>query len=535
MQSGLQVCSIFYWVLSLWVIPSLSIAQMAQNLMIGNAKALALGNAVTADPPGIDSIHFNPAGLARMSGQQVHLKFVLGDADVYGQFSSNDAYDSLLDEYKLQDPMADSESHIDSFAVYLPGTGVTKVPALLAALGGASYQPPGADVTFATAVYAPLMLGYVRDKNDIGRFYGREIGMSRITFFSPTLAWQLSDTVSVGLGMGFSYTGIGLNLDYRAANPVIGVLYTATEDICSGAQGELVWEGVALDLCGGSISPFNSLLTLQVELEKSLSVTYNLGVLWQPISWLTAGVVYQSESDDRLKGDIRVSLDEQVTGMLHGVADSGALFQSIVEATELLKHQGVIETSGYIDLVLPQHFALGISVQLWPDLKVNIDYKWTETSQWENFAFHFDERLPVMSILSFIDGIEEEALIFPRGYEDASNMAYGVEYQYSDQLSLRLGYEPRNSGVPDNRLDFLIPIGDFDLYGAGFSYQLDKASVLDVSLGYAKSDQKIPAGSSRNGNYYAADNFVYNPSAGLDVRSVIEFKLMQISYRAEID
>src|SRR5690242_2529842 len=30
--------------------------------------AMAMGNAVTADPPGIESIHFNPAGLARLSG-----------------------------------------------------------------------------------------------------------------------------------------------------------------------------------------------------------------------------------------------------------------------------------------------------------------------------------------------------------------------------------------------------------------------------------------------------------------------------------
>jgi len=43
---------------------------LIENLTVGNAKALALGHAVTADPPGIDSIHFNPAGLARLSGEQ---------------------------------------------------------------------------------------------------------------------------------------------------------------------------------------------------------------------------------------------------------------------------------------------------------------------------------------------------------------------------------------------------------------------------------------------------------------------------------
>ncbi len=41
-------------------------AQLTDNLSLGNPKALALGHAVTADPPGIDSIHYNPAGLAKI-------------------------------------------------------------------------------------------------------------------------------------------------------------------------------------------------------------------------------------------------------------------------------------------------------------------------------------------------------------------------------------------------------------------------------------------------------------------------------------
>src|SRR6185369_10015277 len=42
-------------------------AALVENLTT-SVTAMALGNAVTADPPGIDSIHFNPAGLARLVG-----------------------------------------------------------------------------------------------------------------------------------------------------------------------------------------------------------------------------------------------------------------------------------------------------------------------------------------------------------------------------------------------------------------------------------------------------------------------------------
>ena len=38
-------------------------AQLANNLAI-DVRAMSMGHAVTADPPGIMAIHFNPAGLA---------------------------------------------------------------------------------------------------------------------------------------------------------------------------------------------------------------------------------------------------------------------------------------------------------------------------------------------------------------------------------------------------------------------------------------------------------------------------------------
>ena len=61
-RSALLMCGISCTLL----LPTQSHAQLAQNIFIGNPKALALGNAVTADPPGIDAIHFNPAGLAKL-------------------------------------------------------------------------------------------------------------------------------------------------------------------------------------------------------------------------------------------------------------------------------------------------------------------------------------------------------------------------------------------------------------------------------------------------------------------------------------
>src|SRR4051794_25751955 len=41
-------------------------AALTDNLAV-SPVAMSLGNAVTADPPGLDSIHFNPAGLSKIT------------------------------------------------------------------------------------------------------------------------------------------------------------------------------------------------------------------------------------------------------------------------------------------------------------------------------------------------------------------------------------------------------------------------------------------------------------------------------------
>ena len=78
--AGMLPRALAFFVLSLWVSSAWPV--VADSLTIGNAKALSLGNAVTADPPGIDSIHFNPAGLARIKGRVLQLKMVAADFSV---------------------------------------------------------------------------------------------------------------------------------------------------------------------------------------------------------------------------------------------------------------------------------------------------------------------------------------------------------------------------------------------------------------------------------------------------------------------
>ena len=311
--------------------------------------------------------------------------------------------------------------------------------------------------------------------------------------------------------------GVGLNLDYRAANYFIGAGATLTETYCNAIAGEGgPFEGICAD--DASISPFDRVFTLEVDLEEPFSPTFNFGILWEPTSWFTWGLVYQSEAADNLEGDVLVDINPELINFIGGIVQDGGLLEAAFSTffsginQELFVDDGKIERTGSIEITMPQHIATGISVRVLPDLKINLDMKWTETSKWKELDFRFDSPIDTLGLLGFLEGVSGDGLTVPRDYEDTTNWALGVEYQYNDQLALRFGYEPRKSGIPDNKRDFLLPLGDFDLYGVGFEYRIDQDQIFDFAIGYGKIDEYVATGESTNGNAERADNFVYNPS-----------------------
>ena len=65
---------------------SVTFAALGQNLSV-DIRSLAMGNAVTADPPGISAIHFNPAALTKIEGLQTDVQGILADFNIEREFS----------------------------------------------------------------------------------------------------------------------------------------------------------------------------------------------------------------------------------------------------------------------------------------------------------------------------------------------------------------------------------------------------------------------------------------------------------------
>lgn len=501
-------------------------AQLAQNLTIGNPKAMAMGNAITADDSGIDAVHYNPAALTKLKGRKTTIKFISAVMDIRSDFNAGPNYgDKFLGADG--DPVANSSSRTTTPAMYFPGMGgATELPLLFAPLAGLSINPPGSKLTFATDVYTPQALGYVRDDDDPGRYQGKEVVMQRLTYFSPSVGYQVNDQLSVGLSINFSDQALALNQDLRAPNMLTGAVGQTQEALC-GVDGNPF--EVILNICGGEFGPYTDLANLDVDMQQTLSPTWNLGVLWEPVDWFAWGAVYQSEAKMHLQGKYTLDYSENWQGFWQGLDASliGAIFSGITP-------EGVSKEVGNVsmDLTYPQHFSTGIKLKPARDWQINLDAKWTDYAAWNKFELKFDRNLDFLKIASIFspDWATGDSLILDRGYKSVWSWALGVQYDVNDRLSLRAGYEPRPSAVPGNKADALVPLGDAQLYGLGAGYKWDQDTVIDIGFNYLVSKQNIPAGSSCSINCANIDSVVYNPYADLDVETSIKAYIVALTY-----
>lgn len=532
---------------------STSHAQLGQNLSV-DMKALSMGNAVTADPPGINSIHFNPAGLSRIDGLQTDLQGIIAHFDIGREWSAPEGYGVF--GYS-DDPLVcnDDEANPSSLCTDYKGTveGDVEYPTLyvpvlkkMVDLGkgmpiaaptfGVAYRPPGSKVTYATAMYAPMIAGFGAEDGNPGNYMGQQVALERITYLSPSAAYKVNDELSLGASIGMSYQAVALNTDMRAPNDLVGVLRLIDEDVCAPFKenGNFVTDLLLFGMCNAeeSLGPFDKLAKLELAVEQTLTPSYNLGLLWEPTDDFGLGLVYQSESKMQLKGkfhitngqgaqDLTNALNTSVTGQILSAILG---FPSYVPPTE----SGLAT----IDLNYPQHFQAGIKYKILPDVQVNVDVGWTDWDEWESLDIQFDRNLSVLQVAKLLsNNITPNSISMPIGFQSSWNWGVGVQYDATDRLQLRLGYEPRTSAIPDDKRNPMVPINNAQLFGMGLTYKFDPDTEIDLTYAHLRSRDQIPANTSSMANETGVGNILYNPYAGLDISTNTKVNLAGIVYR----
>jgi long-subunit fatty acid transport protein len=472
-----------------------------EQLAMG-AKSISLGNAVTAYPLGLLSIHYNPAGLSHLKGKHFDYGITYVSAlSITSRLEADPDFEGFFGF--TDDPLAGTEGIAEPYAKLPLGLGI-EITVLAVPFIGISYNAPGSRWTLAYGVYPTVGLGFYHpEEDDPMRFGGKSLYLMRLLLAAPAVSYKVSKSLSVGLSAGLGDVAMGLEMDMRAPNDLLAltrVLGELTEDI----QVPILLSQLTLPYpwFGGGINPYEQIGAVQLDVADHFTTSYNLGLLWEPLDWFSAGIVYQSESKAKMSGPYELEYGEDFQNLIEWLGSTPLLL--IVSAIFDLPYEPVQRQEGRatLEIVFPQRAQCGIMLRPFKRLRLMCDLHWNNWSEWENLTVVFDQEIQLVQLAKLL-GYQPSAdtLVFGLYFMDTLHLSYGLELQVLDRLFLRLGYEPKESMIPDRYFPAMLPLPVLTIYGAGVGLTLNRSVSLDLAVMYVDTEtKKVPNNSSRNLN-----------------------------------
>ncbi len=360
---------------------------------------------------------------------------------------------------------------------------------------------------------------------------GWEVYQQHLIYAAPSVSYQIKDNLSIGLTVGIGQTAMGARVDMRNPNELVSltrILGNATKDLEIPVISELT---LPPPWFGGGIGPYDKIASLKVRLRDDFSPNYNVGVLWSPFKWLSLGVCYQSPIKVQLRGKYIIEYSEQWQKMMNWLGSSPLLLQT--SGMLDLPTQGIPNQRGRLttEIEFPQRVQAGIKLTLLNKINLMFDVKWANWSVIQQDNFRFDQPIQLLRVakMSGYTGGNYN-LKLNRNFKDTLDWAVGIEYMLNDKITLRAGYEWRDSPVRDNLFDLLYALPDLHFFGVGVSIKLPKKITLDVGAAYLfNKGYKVPDNSSKNLNSNVFTDVVYNPYAGLNYKQDTETYMLSVS------
>ncbi len=504
---------------------------MVHEQMAVSARGIARGNAVTADPPGVMAIHYNPAGLSRLPGKQVTVGVtVLPVVEKRGRFSDDPEDPGLMDGDV--DPLDGTEG---STSGWHPGRG--ELPAMAAPTLGFSTQAPDSRWTYALGSYVPFGLGFEhRDPDDPSRYGAREVYNWHLIYAAPAVSYQVTKSLSVGVAMGLGRSAMGASVSVRMPNEMVAlthVLGEATEGLEIPVISELT---LPQPWFGGGLSTYGKIGELDLDVVDNFVPTYNVGLLWSPAAWLSFGAVYQSEGKSTMGGDYCIEYGEEFQrfagwwGSSPMTLSLAGILNMPMQAVE--KQQGRVVT----EWTNPQRVQLGVALRPLRGLTLTADFHYANWAVVESNVFVFDQTIQLLQVANIMgyQGAPNE-LVIERHWRDTTHWSFGLEYWFFDLLALRLGYEERPSPVPDEYFDLSMPLAGVKAYSGGIGVHLNAHLQCDFAFTYIVQPEtyRVPNNTSQNLNSTEFTDVIYSPYAGLDYEQDVEaYSLsLELTYR----
>jgi long-subunit fatty acid transport protein len=508
-------------------------AALTENLTT-SVTAMALGNAVTADPPGIDSIHFNPAGLARLSGDSESFHAFGASIRSASGFQAPPGFE--VGGWS-NDPVSGQSGGPVRQGMYVPAYGKPgwRLPGVIIPGVGMAWNKAGSPFTFATQSYMSqaMSLDRTKDVDDPAQFGGRQVQLQRLVYLAPSLGYKFSDTLRFGVSVPIAHSAFVVDTNMRFPNELLGVFGKLQQGWCPEDGGNII-DTFGFGVCGGGkegmVNPFKKAAHMRLEMTAPFDPTINLGVLWEPRPWFALGAVYQGGSKTNYSGTYVFNTEPMLRNFVHGL--NASLLGPIAGAVLGFPSSIPAQQKGNLSATIPfpMHLQVGVKLKPVKYVQLNVDASYAKWGEWKELTFQFDQSIKLLEVARLYGIPNSSKLTIPRGYKSVLNFGFGLQLFPTEKLTLRMGYEPRKSSIPSDKIDLIAPLPDTKLYGLGLNYKLGKNSDISVSGAYMVGKFKVPANSDCNLNCNTFLNVIYNPYAGLDVSGDIRVRYMGVNF-----
>jgi long-subunit fatty acid transport protein len=489
------------------------------------------------------SVHYNPAGLSLLDeGKTFSNGFGIPIIKRTGSFKADKDFKGFMsgkwgpdpknwpegyekDHQTLDpnsdhggpDPLAGKSGTNSSARMYLPFYG--PIDFLVAANGGLAVREKDSRLTLAYANYAPFGGGMAhRDEDDPMRFGCKSLYAQHLIYAAPTASYMVSDELSVGLSVGMAQRAMGIEVDVRSPNELVAltrVIGDATKDLNIPVVSQTTLPPPWL---GGGLGPYEHAISLKVDGRDDFVPSYNLGLLWRPLNWLSYGFCYQSESVGEVSGKYVWEYSEQFRRQVDW---NGSTTMTMEGAGMLdLPSKSVPSQSGTFTTkqIFPQRVQTGIMLRPLEKLKLLLDVSWANWARaGKEDRIQFDQKIQILRIAKML-GYQHGAqtYVVDRNMKDTWHWSAAMEYEVNDKLTLRCGYEKRPTSLQKSHFDALYFIPDADFIGTGAGIKLPNGMKVDLGLGYLFSNH-FTIYNNESTNFSSTDfTKMGNPYTGLD-------------------
>jgi len=289
---------------------------------------------------------------------------------------------------------------------------------------------------YGLGVTSPYGLGNAYDKNWMGRYHADESKL-RTLDINPAFSYQLTDRVSLGLGLSIQYAQLNTKsvIDSSAI-----CLYSAPSPACAAV---------------GLGRPGNAVVDSYAELEgNDISGGFNMGIMFKATSALSLGLAYRSAIEHEIEGDADFDLSRQMTR-----------FVSVARSTSFR------DTHFKSRIKLPEQLTFGMHYKPNENWDLLADIAFTGWSRFETVEVEFDNPSQPTAKVN-------------HDWNDSWRVSLGATRRLNDKWKFKTGLSYDRTPIPNASLRTVgIPDADRITVAMGLNREINKN--MRAELAYA--------------------------------------------------